>query len=154
LDCLPGNGRSPDRLFLRFPFRKFPRRWMNGGRRQSRLPLLHCLGVDGGRGGILVLLLDPRDLVVLAGLSRHRGRYLSHLYLHVKKSLMARILQRSAMFHYGVIARSNLAQFPSWFAIRFPSSAGGLRSRGGVRSRHPLDAPRDLLGRREIRTCI
>lgn len=100
---LPGDGRSPDWLFLGFPFRKFPRwRRMNGGRRWGRLPLLHRLGVDGS--GILVLLFDPRDFVVLAGLSRHRGRYLSHLYLRVKKSLMVRILRRSATFHHGAIA--------------------------------------------------
>lgn len=77
---------------------------MNGSGR--RLSLLHRLGMAGGgsRRGILVLLLDPRDLVVLTGLPRHRGRYLSHLYLRVKKSLMARILRRSATLHHGVIA--------------------------------------------------
>lgn len=55
------------------------------GRR--RLSLLRSLGV-GGRRGVLVLLLDPRDLVVLAGLPRHRARYLSHLHLRVRKLLV------------------------------------------------------------------
>lgn len=148
---LPGDGRSPDRLLLRFPFRKFSRWWrMNGCRR--RLSLLHRISVDGGGCGTLVLFLDPRNLVVLAGLSRHRGRYLSHLYLCVKKSLMARILRRSATLHHGVIAIEPRS-IP--FVICNPEHSFALE---GLRSRVFVCASRSIrraiYWSREIRTCI
>lgn len=85
--CLPDDSRrSPDRLFFWFSLRKFSRWRMNGNGRRCRLPLLHRFGVSGGG---LVLLLDPRDLIVLAGLSRHRGRCLPYLYLRVRKIIHA-----------------------------------------------------------------
>jgi len=92
LSCLPDNSRPPDRLLLDFPFRKFPTGWwMNRSGRRCRLPLFQRFRVGGSRrcGSTLVLLFDPGDLVVFAGLPRHRGRYFSHLYLRVRKSVMA-----------------------------------------------------------------
>lgn len=78
---LPGDSRSPDRLL---GLRQLPR-WRMNGSGHRRLPLLQGVGMGGGGRGALVLLLDPGDLVVLAGLSRHRGRYLSHLHLRVRE---------------------------------------------------------------------
>ena len=104
---------------------------MNRGGHRSRLSFLHRLGVDGSRRGIFVLLFDPRDLVVLACLSRHRGRYLSHLYLRVKKSLMARI---TAAFRY-IPSRHNrdrtsLNSLRDLQSESFPSSDRGFYDRG------------------------
>jgi len=123
---------------------------MNGRRR--RLPFLHRLDVGGGSRGALVLLLDPGDLVVLAGLPRHRGRYLSHLYLRVKRSLI-RERKRAARASPVVKSPRDRDCWPLAIAsniLQTPSPRRGLRSREDpLAPAAAYDASRDLTKRAE-----
>lgn len=105
---LPADRRPPDRL-LDLPLWELPRRWVDRRSGRRRLSLLHRVGV-GDRRRVLVLLLDPRDLVVLAGLPRHRARYLSHLHLRVRKQLVTANAANPAL------CPSELASVPASFA--------------------------------------
>lgn len=81
LQFLPGRHRSSCRFFGLSFGGWFPRGWVGGRRRRHRLSFFHRFG----RRRRFILLFNSRNLVVLAGLPRHRCRHFSHLYLGDKK---------------------------------------------------------------------
>lgn len=80
----PRGHRSSCRFF-RFSFRLFPWRRMNRCRCGYWLSFFQRFSRRCGRR--FVLLFNPRNLVILAGLSRHRCRHFSDLDLRDKKNI-------------------------------------------------------------------
>lgn len=119
---VPGGHRS-SRGFFRFSLGgRFPRGWMSRCRCRCRLSFLHRFGRRCGRR--FVLLFNPRNLVVLAGLPRHRCRHFSHLHLHATERihLIGTAGKGGGDWIFGIAFSSNLFEYSIISPPSFPSS--------------------------------